>query len=112
MTNPNVADVSDTSRPRPVRIFAFGTSLAGALLGVLSIALNMDPNLVGALSVVIATASMGGWLFVEQQVTPTSSPAAKRRDGTLVPLVRASGDRPTPLADDPEHPVPPVGFDH
>ena len=49
MTSP--VDISDTSRPRPVRIFAFATSVAGALLGVLSIAFRMDPALVGSLSV-------------------------------------------------------------
>lgn len=93
MTGPNYPEVTDTSRPRPVRYFAFGAALAQAVLVVLAIALKMDPVLVGSLLAVILVASTGGWLFVENQVTPVSNPAVVTSSGTLVPLVRAETPR-------------------
>jgi hypothetical protein len=95
MTGPNYSEITDTSRPRPVRYAAFGAALAQAVLAVLAIALKMDPVLVGSLLGVITIASLGGWLFVEQKVTPTSSPATTTSAGNLVALVKA-GSTPPP----------------
>jgi hypothetical protein len=81
-------DFSDTSRPRPVRIAAFAGFFAQAVLSVLAILFKLDPTLVGAILGAIAAGSLGGGLFVESKVTPTSSPATLR-DDTLVPLVPA-----------------------
>lgn len=97
MTGPNYPEISDTSRPRPVRYFAFGAGLAQALLAVLAISLKLDPVLVGSLLGLVTVASTGGWLFVENQVTPISSPAAPTANGGLVPLVRAGSPPPSSL---------------
>lgn len=93
MTGPNYSEITDTARPRPVRYAAFGAALAQALLAVLAIALKMDPVLVGSLLGVITIGSLGGWLFVEQKVTPVSSPAGFTSAGNLVPLVHAETPR-------------------
>jgi hypothetical protein len=88
MTLPGYSDITDTSRPRPVRWAAFLGALATTVLATLAITLRIDPALLGSLLGVISIAQLGGWLFVEGQVTPTSSPAVKR-DGVLTALVSA-----------------------
>jgi hypothetical protein len=85
MSTSDYSSFTDASRPRPVRIAAFLGFLAQGLLSVLAITLKLDPALVGSLMGIAALGSLGGWLFVEQKVTPTSSPTTLRGD-TLVPL--------------------------
>lgn len=91
MTNFDPSIISDTGRPRPVRIAAFLSGLAQAVLAVLALVFKLDPILVGTLTGVIAAATLGGGLFVEKVVTPLSSPAEERSDGRLVQLVPRSG---------------------
>lgn len=90
MTGPNYADFTDTSRPRPVRVTAFLATLATAVLAVLTATEVLSSAVAGSLLGVVTILGLGGWLFVEQKVTPVSSPAAVTRDGTLVPLVEAA----------------------
>jgi hypothetical protein len=88
VTTPDYSTITDTSRPRPVRIAAFVGFVAQALLSTLAIALKLDPALVGSILGVITVSTLVGWLMVEGKVTPTSSPAVER-DGKLVALAPA-----------------------
>lgn len=89
MTHPTPGDIVDLDRPRPVRIAAFLGLLAQAVIVLLALLWSWSPQIVAATVGIVAVAQLGGWLFVERRVTPTSSPAV-RRGGQLVPLVRGT----------------------
>lgn len=80
--------ITDPSRPRPVRLAAFLGTLLLALLGIATVVWSLAPALVGAVTVAIGVAQLGGWLFVEAAVTPVRDPAIDEGGG-LVRLVPA-----------------------
>lgn len=73
MTDPH-RDITDTSRPRPVRIAAYLGALAQAGLAVAALVWHLRPDLVAAILGLILVGQLGGWLLVEHRVTPTSDP--------------------------------------
>ena len=100
MTGPSYPEIVDVSRPRPVRISAFAGAAMTAVLSVLTATEVVSPVVAGSLLGLVTLVSIGGWLFVEQKVTPLSSPATTLGDGTLARLKPApaagplSGDLP------------------
>lgn len=88
MTDPH-RDITDTSRPRPVRVAAYLGALAQAGLVIAALAWDLRPDLVAAILGLILVGQLGGWLLVEHRVTPTSDP----RTDTGVALVPATTGR-------------------
>lgn len=89
MTPEPIVPIDDLTRPRPVRIAAFLGLLAHAVLVLLALLLGWPGTVVAAAAGVIAVGQLGGWLFVETRVTPSSDP----RTDTGVPLLPAGIDR-------------------
>lgn len=109
MTTPDYSAITDTSRPRPVRISAFVGAAMTAALAVLTATEVWPPAVTGSLLGLVTIGSLAGWLFVEQKVTPTSSPATRLDDGTLTRLLPdTTPPRSKPPQSDPPN-NPPIG---